>query len=56
MGRGTKRKFEPRGTNKDEASEFNLPTKFLAKSHIRSNEKRLIVILYGAQLETVKVY
>lgn len=55
MGKGKKRKLEPREKNNGEENEFNLPAKFLAKSHIRSNEKRLIVILHGAQLETVKV-
>lgn len=49
---GKKRKFEVE--RKDE-NEFGLPAKFLSTSHIRSNEKRLIVILEGAQLETVKV-
>lgn len=55
MGKGNKRKLEPREKNNDEESEFNLPAKFLAKSHLKTNEKRLIVILHGAQLETVKV-
>lgn len=54
MGKGKKRKLETREKDND-ANEFNLPAKFLASSHIRSNEKRLIVILDGAQLETVKV-
>lgn len=49
---GKKRKFEIE--QKDE-SEFNLPAKFLATSHVRAHEKRLIVVLEGAQLETVKV-
>lgn len=53
MGKGNKRKVE---SNKGEDENvFNLPAKHLAKSHIRSHEKRLIVILAGAQLETVKV-
>lgn len=54
MGKGKKRKLETREKDND-ANEFNLPAKFLASSHIRSNEKRLIIILDGAQLETVKV-
>lgn len=49
---GKRRKFEVE--NKDD-NEFGLPAKFLRTSHIRSHEKRLIVILEGAQLETVKV-
>lgn len=49
---GKKRKFE---IERKEESEFNLPAKFLATSHIRAHEKRLIVVLEGAQLETVKV-
>lgn len=36
-------------------NEVDLPTKFLKTSHGRMNEKRLIVILDGAQLEIVKV-
>lgn len=53
MGKGKKRKVE---TNKGEDENvFNLPPKHLAKSHISSHEKRLIIILDGAQLETVKV-
>lgn len=49
---GKKRKFE---VEQKDNNEFGLPAKFLATSHIRSQEKRLIVILEGAQLETVKV-
>lgn len=49
---GKKRKFEVE--NKD-SNEFGLPAKFLSTSHIRSHEKRLIIVLEGAQLETVKV-
>lgn len=49
---GKKRKFE---VEQKDTNEFGLPAKFLATSHIRSQEKRLIVILEGAQLETVKV-
>lgn len=49
---GKKRKFE---VEQKDSNEFGLPAKFLATSHIRSQEKRLIVILEGAQLETVKV-
>lgn len=36
-------------------NEIDLPAKFLKTSHGRMNEKRLIVILDGAQLEIVKV-
>lgn len=49
---GKKRKFEVEQKN---TNEFSLPAKFLATSHVRAHEKRLIVILEGAQLETVKV-
>ncbi|XP_055640777.1 ribosomal RNA small subunit methyltransferase NEP1 [Toxorhynchites rutilus septentrionalis] len=34
---------------------YDLPAKHMNSSHIRSNERKLIVILEGAQLETVKV-
>lgn len=54
MGKGKKRKVESSNKGEDE-NVFNLPPKHLAKSHISANEKRLIVILDGAQLETVKV-
>lgn len=50
---GKKRKFE---VEQKDNNEFGLPAKFLATSHIRSQEKRLIIILEGAQLETVKVW
>lgn len=49
---GKKRKFE---VEKKDENEFGLPAKFLSTTHIRSQEKRLIVVLEGAQLETVKV-
>ncbi|XP_055540730.1 ribosomal RNA small subunit methyltransferase NEP1 [Wyeomyia smithii] len=49
---GKKRKHQ----NDDENdTEYDLPAKHMNTSHIRSNERRLIVILEGAQLETVKV-
>uniref|UniRef100_A0A182P281 18S rRNA (pseudouridine-N1)-methyltransferase n=1 Tax=Anopheles epiroticus TaxID=199890 RepID=A0A182P281_9DIPT len=35
--------------------EYDLPAKHMNKSHIRANERRLIIVLEGAQLETVKV-
>lgn len=49
---GKKRKFD---VEQKDTNEFGLPAKFLATSHIRSQDKRLIIILEGAQLETVKV-
>lgn len=49
---GKKRKFE---VEQKDTNEFGLPAKFLSTSHVRSHEKRLIVVLEGAQLETVKV-
>lgn len=50
MGKGIKRKI-----NEKDENEFNLSYKHLSTSHIRSEDKRLIIILEGAQLETVKV-
>lgn len=47
-----KRKF---AVEQEETNEFSLSKKFLATSHIRAQEKRLIIVLEGAQLETVKV-
>lgn len=35
--------------------EYDLPAKHLKAVHVEPNKKRLIVILHGAQLETVKV-
>lgn len=56
MGKGKKRKLETNNDSKGkDENVFNLPAKHLAKSHITANEKRLIVVLDGAQLETVKV-
>lgn len=49
---GNKRKFE---VEQKEQTEFSLPAKFLATSHVRAQDKRLIIVLEGAQLETVKV-
>lgn len=36
--------------------EFDLPPKHTKAVHLETNKKRLIVILHGAQLETVKVF
>lgn len=55
MGNGRKRKVERIQVQKQDETEFNLPAKHLKTSHIRAAEKRLIIILHGAQLETVKV-
>lgn len=49
---GKKRKFQ---VEQKEENEYSLPAKFLSTSHIRSHEKRLVIVLEGAQLETVKV-
>lgn len=49
---GKKRKFE---VEQKDTNEFSLSKKFLATSHVRAQEKRLIIVLEGAQLETVKV-
>lgn len=40
---------------KDDEFEYDPIPKHLVTSHIRKQEKRLIVILENAQLETVKV-
>lgn len=47
---GKKRKF-----TKDNDLEYDPVPKHLVTSHIKKQEKRLIVILENAQLETVKV-
>ncbi|PSN40659.1 Ribosomal RNA small subunit methyltransferase NEP1 [Blattella germanica] len=48
---GKKRKFE----NKNNDHEYDPAPKHLVVSHLRNQEKRLIVILEKAQLESVKV-
>lgn len=48
---GKKRKLQA----KDDDFEFDPIPKHLVTSHIKKQEKRLIVILENAQLETVKV-
>lgn len=50
---GRKRKLQD--VDEDEATEVDLPPKHLTVSHLRKEEKRLIVILEKAQLETAKV-
>lgn len=45
-----KREEKPKKEN-----EFDLGHKHLKMVHMQANQKRLIVILSGAQLETVKV-
>lgn len=35
--------------------EYDLPAKAMKAVHVEGNKKRLIVVLHGAQLETVKV-
>ncbi|XP_063701307.1 ribosomal RNA small subunit methyltransferase NEP1 [Culicoides brevitarsis] len=42
------------GEQKNE-DEFDLSSKHLKTSHVRANDKRLIIILEGAQLETIKI-
>ncbi|XP_035892193.1 ribosomal RNA small subunit methyltransferase NEP1 [Anopheles stephensi] len=49
---GKKRKA---GAVEDDNGEYDLPAKHMNTSHIRANERRLIIVLEGAQLETVKV-
>lgn len=48
---GKKRKL----VNKDDDFEYDPVPKHLVTSHIKKQEKRLIVVLENAQLETVKV-
>jgi hypothetical protein len=48
---GKKRKLG----NKDDEFEFDPVPKHLVVAHLRNQEKRLIIILENAQLETVKV-
>lgn len=35
--------------------EYDLPAKAMKAVHVEANKKRLIVVLHGAQMETVKV-
>ncbi|RZC36238.1 ribosomal RNA small subunit methyltransferase NEP1 [Asbolus verrucosus] len=49
---GKKRKL---GRDKNDDAEFDPTPKHLVLSHLKNQEKRLIVVLEGAQLETVKV-
>ena len=48
-----KRKFKDQKRSND--SEYDPPSFLATVKHIKLQEKRLIVILEGAQLETVKV-
>jgi hypothetical protein len=48
---GKKRKL----ANKDDEYEIDPVPKHLVVAHLRNQEKRLIIILENAQLETVKV-
>uniref|UniRef100_A0A182JSC5 18S rRNA (pseudouridine-N1)-methyltransferase n=1 Tax=Anopheles christyi TaxID=43041 RepID=A0A182JSC5_9DIPT len=43
------------GASEAPEGEYDLPAKHMNTSHIRANERRLIIVLEGAQLETVKV-
>jgi len=49
---GRKRKLKDA---EEEPKEIDLPPKHLSVSHIRKEEKRLIVVLENASLETAKV-
>ncbi|XP_050332033.1 ribosomal RNA small subunit methyltransferase NEP1 [Bactrocera neohumeralis] len=53
--KGVKRKRKFQGPVEQDDPEFDLKKKHLETTHIRGLEKRLIIILEGAQLETVKV-
>lgn len=50
MGRGKKRKQQ-----EDNEREFDPAPKHLSIAHVKNQEKRLIIILEQAQLESVKV-
>lgn len=50
MGKGKKRPFK-----EDSEREFDPAPKHLSIAHIKNQEKRLIVVLEQAQLESVKV-
>ncbi|XP_053951812.1 ribosomal RNA small subunit methyltransferase NEP1 [Anastrepha ludens] len=54
-GKGVKRKRKFQGPVGQDDPEFDLKKKHLETTHIRALEKRLIIVLEGAQLETVKV-
>ncbi|XP_052890767.1 ribosomal RNA small subunit methyltransferase NEP1 [Anopheles moucheti] len=43
------------GGSEAQDGEYDLPAKHMNTSHIRANERRLIIVLEGAQLESVKV-
>uniref|UniRef100_A0A182N783 18S rRNA (pseudouridine-N1)-methyltransferase n=1 Tax=Anopheles dirus TaxID=7168 RepID=A0A182N783_9DIPT len=49
-----KRKLNTRDSEEREVH-FDLPAKHMNTSHIRANERQLIIVLEGAQLESVKV-
>lgn len=49
---GKKRKLQPA---KEDEFEFDPVPKHLVTAHLKNQEKRLIIILEDAQLETVKV-
>lgn len=49
---GRKRKLK---MTKDDENEFSLVPKHHVVSHLKNREKRLIIILEGAHLESVKV-
>lgn len=53
---GRKRKFKDQDEDSEQGpQEVDLPPAHLQVGHLRKEEKRLIVILEGAQLETAKV-
>lgn len=54
-GKGVKRKRKFQGPAGQDDPEFDLKKKHLETTHIRALEKRLIIVLEGAHLETVKV-
>lgn len=54
---GRKRKFKEQDEENEQGpQEVDLPPAHLQVGHLRKEEKRLIVILENAQLETAKVF
>jgi hypothetical protein len=52
---GKKKRMLLNNEQEEETAEYNLPSKMLKTTHVRGNEKKLFIVLEGAQLETVKV-
>ncbi|CAL8100144.1 unnamed protein product [Orchesella dallaii] len=52
---GRKRKLKEQDGEEEESREIDLPPAHLTVGHLRKEEKRLIVVLENAQLETAKI-